>query len=108
MRAWPSAGLPDTRSAPRRVRGKEEVHRPRAISRGGDTAPKWVQLVGGGVDAWPRGKRSDLDPESSGSPGRLRPTAKSNQSEANSRPLPATPRRTVLCPSVPARRSPAP
>lgn len=108
MRAWPSAGLPDTRSAPRRVRGKEEVHRPRAISRGGDTAPKWVQLVGGGVDAWPRGKRSDLDPESSGSPGRLRPTAKSNQSEANSRPLPATPRQTVLCPSVPARRSPAP
>lgn len=60
------------------------------------------------MDAWPSGKHSNLDPESSGSPGRLRPTANSNQSVANPRPLPATPRQSVLLSLSPSQRKPRP
>lgn len=34
MRAWPSAGLPDTRSAPRRVRGRKRYTVPERLAVG--------------------------------------------------------------------------
>lgn len=80
------------------------MHRPGAIARGGDTAPKRVQLVGEGWARGPEGSRATRIP----SPQVLRLIAKSNQSELNPRPLPATPRQSVLLSLSPSQRKPRP
>lgn len=91
------AGLGEARGIP-----------PQNDSRGGDTAPKRVQLKGDGVAAWPSGKHSNPAP----SPQVPRGDSARKQRATKVRRLrvPYQPHRASrsFCPSVPARKSPRP